>query len=170
MTNWVLNLLLGILAIILGIVALMYPVGASIGVELFTAWVFIILGIVVFVSAFTGNQTNGRIWTILLGILMFVTGIVLLRNPLAGLWSLSMVFGIMAIALGLARFFAGFKIRANNLKWLTILSGVASVILGGLVIANPAWSLGVILGVELIFDGVGLIALAFARKSGGLEA
>ncbi len=170
MTNWLLGVVLGVLAIVLGGIALVYPLPASIGVTFFVAWSFIVLGVVAVISAFTGNQTNGRIWSVLLGILMVITGIVLLKNPLAAVLALSMVVAIMTLASGIVKFFTGWKIRDNGLKWLTILSGVASIILAILIFQLPGVSLGILVASELIFDGVALITLSLARKSGGVEA
>ncbi len=170
MNNWLLNLLLGILAILLGFFALANPIATTIATELFVAWAFIILGIVTVISAFTGDQTNGRIWTVLLGVLMVITGIALLNAPLVGVVALTWVVGAITLVFGVVKFFAGWKIRDTSLKWLTIISGVASFILGILIFNNPGWALGVLVAIELIFDGVALIAIAFSRKRGGMEA
>lgn len=170
MNNWLLSLILGILAIIFGIVALSYPFATSAGVLLFTGWSFIVFGIVAIIAAFTGNESNGRIWSVVLGILMIITGFVLLRNPLAGILAISMVVAIVMLVTGIAKFIGGWKINNTSLKWLTIISGVASIILAFLVFSYPVASLGILVAVELIVDGVALTALAFARKSGGVSA
>ncbi len=169
-SNWLLGVLLGALAIILGGIALVYPLPATFGVTLFVAWSFIILGIIVVISAFTGNETNGRWWTVALGVLMVITGIVLVRNPLAAVLALSIVVGIMTLVSGVVKFFTGWKIRDTSLKWLTIISGVASVILAFLIFANPGISLGILVAVELIVDGVALITISLSRRRGGMEA
>ncbi len=170
MNNWLLSLLVGILSILMGILCLKYPFGAAFGVEIFASWTFIILGIVAVCTAIFGNQSNGRVWTAVLGILMAIAGGAMLAYPLVGGVSLAYVFGIFAIGMGIAKFIGGWKINDTSTKWLTILSGVASVILGVLVFMYPVLSLGVLLGCELIFDGIALIAFAFARKRGGVAA
>lgn len=170
MSNWIVSLILGILAVVAGGFALVYPFGASLAVELFIAWSFIILGIVTIIAAFFGNQTNGRWWSVLLGVLMIITGVVLLRNPLAGILALSFVFAILTIVSGITKIVAGFRVNKTSLKWLTIISGVASLILAVLIFTYPVLSLGILFALELIFDGMALIFLSFARTSGGLES
>ncbi len=170
MNNWLLSILLGVLAVVLGGVALVYPFATSVVTTLFVAWSFIILGIVTVISAFTGNQSNGRVWTVLLGILMVITGIVLLKNPLAGLVALTWVVAILTLVSGVVKFFTGWKIRDTSLKWLTIISGIASFILAILIFQNPEGSLGILVAIELIFDGIALVALGFSRRKGGVDA
>ncbi len=170
MNNWILSLILGILAMICGGIALVYPFATAAATLLFVGWSFIIFGIVAIIAAFTGNESNGRIWSIILGVLMIITGIVLLKNPLAGILAISIVVGIMMLVSGIAKLIGGWKINNNSLKWLTIISGVASFILAFFVFAYPIASLGILVAVELIMDGIALTALAFSRKSGGVSA
>lgn len=169
-SNWILMLALGIIAIILGVLALINPFAASFGVERFVSWAFMIMGVLTIIGAFMGDETNGRIWTIITGVLMLLIGFFLFRNPIAGIVTIAIALGVFMLISGIVRVFVGFKVNNNSLKWLVIISGAASIILAFLVFNNLLWSIGVLLGVELILDGVALAALAFARTRGGVSA
>ena len=55
--------------------------------------------------------------------------------------------------------------------WPMLISGAASVLLAGYILANffevAPQLLGILLGVELLFNGAGLIALAIFLRSAG---
>jgi uncharacterized membrane protein HdeD (DUF308 family) len=65
--------------------------------------------------------------------------------------------------------FWAYLVRETRLFWPLILSGALSVLLAGFVIANffeiAPQLLGVLLGIELLFNGAGLIALAFFLRT-----
>jgi uncharacterized membrane protein HdeD (DUF308 family) len=58
--------------------------------------------------------------------------------------------------------------------WLILLSGVASVALGIMIFANfpvsAATSLGILLGIELLFDAGSALAMAFSRDGHDAKA
>jgi uncharacterized membrane protein HdeD (DUF308 family) len=65
--------------------------------------------------------------------------------------------------------------RESSSRWeLMLVSGVVDLILAGLILAGlpgtAAWAIGLIVGINLLFGGVALIAIALQAKSGGATA
>jgi uncharacterized membrane protein HdeD (DUF308 family) len=65
------------------------------------------------------------------------------------------------------------KIHKTEFKILVLISGAASLIIGLIIMSNfpasAATSLGILLGIELISNGVSATALGLSRKAGGVS-
>ena len=159
----------GILSLIGGVFALVNPFAASVAVETLVAWVFLAVGGVQFYAAWQAPSFKNKIWLILGGIAGFFIGISLIAHPLAGVVSLTFVVGVMLLVSGVTKIIFSFSMRGTVFFWSIIVSGVLSLLLGIMVLANfpqsSALVLGTLLAVELMFDGVSLISLSLWRKS-----
>ncbi|WP_146348318.1 HdeD family acid-resistance protein [Phaeobacter marinintestinus] len=174
MKEWVKWLLLGLLSIVFGVFVLGAPVVASIAVTVTAGVLLLISGAVQAVAGFTAEGTGNKILTILMGLLMLFLGWSFLAHPLQGTISLSMLVLILFLANGILRIVFSFQMRGTQYFWPTLLSGVLTLVLAGIIwnyaAADPAWLLqllGILLGIELIFNGVGLVFLALFLRNAG---
>ena len=170
MKPWVLWLLIGIVSVVGGILALMNPFAASITVELFIGYMLIVIGTLIILSAFQDRGWGVRIWALLLGVLVAVVGINLVTNPLQGVLALTLVVAVLLGLLGIIRLVIAFNPLAASACWPLVFSGVLSLALAAMIFANYPYSSAVVLGlflaVDLISNGVSLIVLGLARRSG----
>ncbi|SHG58016.1 Uncharacterized membrane protein HdeD, DUF308 family [Cognatiyoonia sediminum] len=154
---------IGVLMIVFGIIALLNPFRATIAVELMLGWMFLIAAVIQVVAIFKVDTWGQRIWALLLVVVNVFVGISLLSNPLAGVLALTFVIGILFGASGLVKFFMSFGMRGTPMFWPMLLSGIISVILAFMILANyPASAvslLGILLSVELISSGVAMMFL-----------
>lgn len=162
------TLILGILMIAAGIYALINPFPASLAVTIFAGWSFIILGILQIFAAIRESTGGTRILLIILGIVMAWIGWLILANPIGGLLALTVAVAISFVASGIAKIILGFQAKGSGFGIWIILSGVLSLVLGlmfwGNILGTAPWLLGVLLGIELISDGVAAIALWYHGK------
>ena len=162
------TLLLGLLMIVAGVYCLINPFPASLAVTIFAGWSFIILGILQIVSAFRDTSGGTRILLIILGAVMVWIGWLILANPIGGLIALTVAVALSFVASGIAKLVLGFQVKGSGFGIWIILSGVLSVVLGlmfwGNILGAAPWLLGVLLGIELISDGVAAIALWYHNK------
>ncbi|MBN7777475.1 DUF308 domain-containing protein [Nitratireductor aquimarinus] len=169
MKNWFWWLLAGIISLVGGFIALANPLAATLTAELLAGWVFIVVGILTILSVFNDQGWGGRLLSILLGLALLFVGVSLIANPLGGMVSLTFVVAAMLLAMGVMRIFLGIGASDSRLRWIMILAGIVSLVLGGMILANFPQSalvvLGIFLAVELISNGVSLIVLALSRKS-----
>lgn len=165
MTNRILWFLMALLAIVGGVVALANPATASFFVTKFAGWIFIFMGVFQVVAGFRAEGAGAKIWSILLGALAVWVGITLLGNPLKGMFTLTFVVAIMFIASGIAKVVLSFSLDDRGFSWMILISGIASAALGFIIFANwpvsAVTSLGVLLGINLLFDGASALAMAF---------
>jgi uncharacterized membrane protein HdeD (DUF308 family) len=172
MSNWILLAVLGVVSAVAGVLALMNPFPASLAAVKLAAWAFLIIGAVQIFEAFSAKSWGGKLWTLLLGVVALVIGVDLLGEPLAGLVKLTWVLGVMFIASGLFKFIVGWRVHRTDFRFLVLVSGLASLAIGLIILSNfpesAATSLGILLGVELISNGVSALALALSRRAGGV--
>ena len=169
MNTWVKWLGLGLLTALFGVLALGDAVAASVAVTLVTGILFVIAGAGQIIVGLGEPAGGHRIISVLLGIVMVLLGISFIKNPLEGTMSLALVVTILIAAGGIIRLFLAFAMRQTPYFWTGLLSGALSVLLAGYILANFAATstslLGILLGIELLFSGAGMIAFAlFLRR------
>jgi uncharacterized membrane protein HdeD (DUF308 family) len=102
---------------------------------------------------------------LLLAIVSIVAGLVIFAHPLLGLTTLTLVAILSLLVAGLAKIFWAFKVADG--RWYLVLSGILSILVAGMLYTNfplsAAWALGVLIGINLIVEGVTL--LAFVRST-----
>ena len=165
--------LLGVIMIIAGVLALLNPFPASLAATKLAAWAFLILGAVQIFEAFRAESWGGKLWTLLLGVIAVIVGINLLGEPLSGMVTLTLILGVMFIVSGIFKLIVGWKIHKTEFRISVILSGLVSLIIGIIIMTNfpasAATSLGILLGIELISNGISATALGLSRKAGGVS-
>lgn len=167
-SSWYWYVIAGVVFLIGGFIGISKPVIASLTVETMTAVFFIVGGLLQAFQLFRANKTSSFIWSLLLGLLFIALGIVLLRNPVAGLFSLTIVAATLIGASGFVKLIYAFKLRPLS-GWLWMLiSGVISIILAFIIftniIASAAITLGILLSVELISSGIWMLLIGFSFR------
>ena len=147
-------------AIALGVAALVWPGATLVTVALLFGAYLVVSGIFRLVIAFTSDSlSTGIRWFVgIMGVLIIIAGIIALNNLAQSLLVLAFVIGFGWIFDGIAAIAAGFTGRTALPRWLSIVSGVISII-GGIVIFTIP---GVAIAVFVIFGGWMLIAIGIA--------
>ncbi len=168
MGKGILWIIIGIISIIGGIIALANPVSATLTATQIAGYVFIFVGVIQFIGAFGEEGMGAKIWNLVLGALAVYLGITILGNPLASVLALTTVVGILFFAGGITKVILAFSLEDRSYFWLIMISGVISVILAVMIFSNfpqsAAVLLGVLLGIELISNGVSLMAMGAAVR------
>lgn len=171
--HWKLFLVEGIVLVILGVAAIMLPLIATIAIALVVGWIFLLSGVVGLLATFRMRSAPGFWWSLLSGILGVAAGIVLLRWPLSGAFSLTLVLTLFLVLEGVVSImFALEHKRELSGRWgMMLVSGVVDLILAGMIFAGlpgtAAWAIGLLVGINMVFGGSALIAMALhARKAG----
>lgn len=150
----------GILLIIGGLVVLGDVVIATVVSVLFIGWMALVTGVIGVVASLFLIGKGGSFWsTVLAGALVGVLGLMILRHPDIGAGVITLMAGIVFLVAGIVRLVAG--IQPGLGRWTLVVSGIAGIILGLIVLFNPVQAtltlLGVLLGIHLLTDGVTLL-------------
>ena len=167
--SWKLLLTAGIISVVLGAIAIIVPPLASVTIT-YLVGILLLIGAVAFVAeAISRGSTGHRIWSALLAVLYVFAGVWLIINPVSGTITLTWILAIFFLLIGVLRLIAGIASRGKvpNAGW-TIVNGVLSIVIAVLVIgdlpSSAAWAIGLLVGIQLLFDGIALIATAMAGK------
>ncbi len=171
--HWRLFLIEGILLLVLGVAAIFVPPVATIAVEIVIGWVLLLSGVFGLISTFRMRQAPGFWWSLFSAVLAMVAGIVLLRWPLSGAVSLTLILTIFLLLEGIASIMLALHHRHGfSSRWgLMLVSGLVDLILAGLIFMGlpdtAAWAIGLLVGINLVFGGTALISMALQARSAG---
>ena len=146
---------LGVVWILLGLGAIALPHIATVA-SAFALGILLLIGAGSFVAASVQSaDTGGTIGGALLALMSGLAGGLLLFQPLEGAVALTLVVGAWLAVAGLVRL--GLSTTAPvGAGWIA-LSGVASLLLGGLLIfswpTSGLWAIGLFLGIDFLFAG-----------------
>jgi uncharacterized membrane protein HdeD (DUF308 family) len=167
---WGLFLVQGLVMLVLGLLALARPMIATLAVEIFAGWLFLVGGIVGLAGMFTARKMPGFVWSLIRAVMAIIIGILLLWRPLAGILTLTLLLAAFFAAQGVAQIIASLSQRAalpGSWAWV-LLSGVIDLILAAIIISGwpgtAAWVLGLLVGINLIMSGVALVVTALACR------
>jgi uncharacterized membrane protein HdeD (DUF308 family) len=154
----------GVLSLLGGVVAIVLPNVASVATAIFIGWLLVFASALYVVDAFS-TRDGGRIaLRLLMAVLTFAAGLYLLVAPLDGTFTLTVVLVIWFVAIGVARIVMSISDRGTPGAGLLGLSGLLSLALGLLIAlelpSSADWAIGLIVGIDLVFWGVQLIAFA----------
>lgn len=166
--TWIFFVLLGLLLIIGGAVALNFPFEVSLLAASFIGAMFLIGGVVETWLGYSVKTDPNRGWHVVSGLMSVLAGGFILFNPLAGVVSLTLLLAIFFVVSGIVRLVVSFSLRQSPFFWATLLSGAASVLIGALILGNfgdaAVTFLGLVLALELLFEGAGLVALGLIAR------
>jgi uncharacterized membrane protein HdeD (DUF308 family) len=162
-------LLEGVLLIVAGVVALIWPYVASVALIFLLGWILIISGILQGIGLIGAKEVPHFWLQLVSAVLAILIGILLLRNPDAGLLIMTVLLIVYFFIEGISKVIFAMNIRPYT-GWLwVLLSGVIGLLLGAYLWANmpvaSEWVLGVLLGIQLIVEGAALGYLAWMVRS-----
>ena len=162
------TVVLGYALVIFGILAIMAPFVTGTAVTIFVGVLMIAAGITRGIFAFRAQSFGRGLLMFLLGAVIALGGVLLLARPLIGLASLTIVLAGFFFADGIIESVYAFQMRpVQGWGWL-LLSGIASVLLGFLIMyqwpVSGRWAIGVLVGVRLVFTGWPIIALGSVAR------
>jgi uncharacterized membrane protein HdeD (DUF308 family) len=169
--HWLLFLIEGIVLLVLGALAIIVPPIATLAVTIFLGWLFLISGIVGLVTTFWIKHQPGFWWSLLSAVIGIVAGIILLAWPVSGVVSLTLVLIVFFIVEGIASIMYALEHKqALSGRWGWMLtSGIIDLVLGGIIFAGlpgtAAWAIGLLVGINMVFGGAALIAMALHART-----
>jgi uncharacterized membrane protein HdeD (DUF308 family) len=154
--QWWWFLILGILLMVSGIIALVYPLASSVAAVVVLGMSLLISGVATIVTAFWAGKWSALLLQLLIGIFYAVVGFIIMDTPLASTVSLTLVIAIMFIVIGIMRSVAALVVRFPQWGW-SLLSGALTMLVGLVIYKNlpqtAMWAIGTVVGIQLLSDG-----------------
>jgi len=169
-TGW--DVVLGILLVLAALIILGDVAFATVVSVLVLGWTSLLAGLLMLAGAILRIRAGGG-WSIALGgAVLTVLGLFMLRNLTFTAMTLTVLAGALFLSGGLARVVSA--VQSGRHRVLLMVSGLVSVVLGLYVLFNPAGAtlslLGILLGIQVLVEGLTLILLGRVRVAGGTAA
>lgn len=164
--NWKISAFEGILFIILGILAILYPVITTFSFAIFVGLLLSAAGLMMLFRAINQDES----WMhVLGGFIIGMMGLLLIFHPTIGVFTLTGLLSAYFAFDGISRLIFTIHLpRARRSFWL-FLSGLLSLLLAILIwVEWPSvsiWFLGLYVGINFLFSGIVLLSLSFSQEA-----
>ena len=158
-------LIQGVLLIVAGVLAVIYPVVSSVAVVFLLGWVLVISGILQAISLF-GARHVPHFWLQAISVVLAIlVGFLFLRDPGQGLLTITLLLIVFFMIEGISKIVFALTIRPfPNWHWVLV-SGAVGVLLSAILWSSlpftALWLIGLLLGIKLISVGSAIGYLAW---------
>ena len=168
--HWKLSLTEGIILLVLGLAAILLPLIATIAVEILIGWLFLISGVIGLITTFRMRHAPGFWWSLLSAILGVAVGIALLRWPLGGAVTLTLLLTLFFVIEGVVSIMYALEHKrelSGRWAWMLV-SGIVDLVLAGIIFlglpGTAVWAIGLLVGINLLFGGTALVGMALHAR------
>ena len=166
--KWGWLLALGISFILLGTIGLGMTFALTMTSMLFFGFLMLFGGAFQLVQSLHCKGWKSIVLHILVAIAYIIGGVVVISNPMVASSIITMIIAAILIAVGAMRIIMAIQLKEVKGWWLPLMSGVLSLIFGGMIMTawplSGMWLIGLLIAIDLIFHGWGYVALALAAK------
>jgi uncharacterized membrane protein HdeD (DUF308 family) len=162
-------LLQGVLMVVAGILALVYPLVASTAIIYLLGWVLILSGVVQGIGLI-GARHVPHFWLQLISVaISIIVGVLLLREPEGGLLIMTVLLIVFFMVEGMSKVIFALTIKPFPAWGWVLASGLVGIALALYLFANlpvtAEWVLGFLLGILLVSEGAALTYLAWKVRT-----
>jgi uncharacterized membrane protein HdeD (DUF308 family) len=173
--NWGWLLALGIVSVVLGTIGLYMTFAMTLATVLFFGALILVGGLFQVAHAFTCKGWKSVLGHALIALLYIAAGALIIKDPVLASGVLTLALAGILLAVGVIRISMAFQLKKAVSGWYwSLLSGIVSILLGGMIVlqwpVSGLWVIGLFVAVELIFHGWSYVFVALAaRKAGRAE-
>jgi uncharacterized membrane protein HdeD (DUF308 family) len=181
--HWVLFLVEGAVLVALGLLAIFIPSIATSAVTVTLGWLFLVSGALGLATTFWTRKAPGFWWSLVSALLAVLVGAVLIANksqdlyggligwPFAKVGPLRLVLVLFFLVEGGASIMFAFEHRnqlSGRWAWMLV-SGIVDIVLASIIIfdlpGTSAWTMGLLVAINMILGGAALIAMGLHARS-----
>jgi uncharacterized membrane protein HdeD (DUF308 family) len=165
--GWKMLLVRGAIGIVFGILAIAWPISTAIALALLWGFWALTDGIGSIVQAFQPESRGSRLWLVVLGVIALLAAFFAITSPGMTAKTLTWILGIWLIIRGIFELAGAFSSHQVMPRWLLVLNGLLSLLIGVLFAANPgagAVGIAVLLGITALIWGVVLIGVGWSMR------
>jgi uncharacterized membrane protein HdeD (DUF308 family) len=164
---WWVFLLEGIAALLFGLLLITEPGATLVALVVFLGFYWLMIGVLELVRVFVDRSVPWY-WSLLIGILGIIAGIIVLNHPMFAAvllpTTIVLYLGILGLIMGAVQLVGGFT--GGGLGSFAL--GVINVLIGLILLGAPmaaALAVPLVFGILLLIEGVALIIWAFRVRS-----
>jgi uncharacterized membrane protein HdeD (DUF308 family) len=166
--HWRLFLIEGILFILLGVSAVVIPQFFSVVIVIFLGWIIVLAGAIqVSRALFLRDMPGFGLW-VCLGIMQVVVGYLLIADPIAGVFTLTMMMTLFFVFEGITKMYWAYKLRPLPHWDYVFFSGATALVFALIVLMfwseSVHWLLGLLVGINMIVMGWSMVKMSLRHK------
>lgn len=155
----------GLLMVVIGVLGILVPNVIGLSFNAFVGGIFLLASVALTYNAWHNKRQNMSLW--FKPIMLVVLAFIILLHPAIILSVLGLLIGIYFLISGFSSIMLAFELKSSA-KWFCLFSGMLSFILGIIVFDSwpfaSAWIIGLIIGINFLFDGIALLGIASQMK------
>ena len=159
----------GIAVVLLGVLAILLPTIATLGIGLLVGGLLFVAGVFNLQRAWQFRGFPGFGWSMAGAVLLALAGLFFLLNPGGGAALLTVILVVLFLFEGVVEIAFALQHRWLRIWGWIMASGIASLAIALLLLAHwpssAAWAIGLLVGINLLFTGIWLLAMSSAVKS-----
>ncbi|MEV0803759.1 HdeD family acid-resistance protein [Kribbella sp. NPDC050281] len=157
-SSWKIMVARGVVGIVFGILVIVWPIETGLALMVLFGFWALLEGISLLVQAFRPSTEGSRLGRALLAVIALVVAFFAIFSPGVTAQTLTWIFGIWLIVRGLFEVFTAFSSYRLTPRWLLLVGGALSILLGVFFVANPGrGAVGVAIWLGLIALCWGLV-------------
>jgi len=158
-----------IMLMALGALAMALPVVTAYTVDVVVGLLLLISGVWRIIAYIRTNQHDGFNWYLVISVAAVVLGAAMLNVPHAGIRVLTGVLFAFFLIEGVAKILFSLDLRRRSYEWgWAMLAGALDLCLAVLIVAGwpatAAWTIGLLVGINMLCFGLALTAIALAAR------
>jgi uncharacterized membrane protein HdeD (DUF308 family) len=159
----------GVVFILGGIAALVVPAVAGIAIELLLGWLFFVVGCAQLAAALSARKHKSFWFKSVWALLFVLVGLWLLLRPTEGVQALALIVGALFLVEAIVKMAFSWQRRNTPNIGLILVSGILSFIIA--MILSSGWPqqsatiLGILVGVNLLANGIVVLLLGFKMNT-----
>jgi uncharacterized membrane protein HdeD (DUF308 family) len=181
--HWILFVGEGAVLVMLGLLAITIPSIASANVTGMLGWLFLASGATGLVTTYWARHAPGLLWSLVSAVLAIFVGVLLIENrsqdlfggligwPLHAAGPLRLILVLFFLVEGGASIMFAIEHRRQfSTRWAFMFaSGLVDIALASIIIfalpGTSAWTMGLLVGVNMIFGGAALLATGLHART-----
>lgn len=167
--KWWVILIQGILLIILGFFIFNNPVAVLAGLSVWVGLLVLAAGLIGISSWLMAEKLERDGTSLVWSIVTVVVGILMIKNVIATMVTISVLFGLWMLVTGIWLSKTGWSLKdKSSLGWVLVIVGVFSIIAGVMMIFNVgvgATGISILLGLQVLLAGIAFVIFSFIKKN-----
>lgn len=165
-TGW--YIFAAVLFIVLGLLAIIEPATAAVGVAVLLGWLLIFGAVAHLLAVFKGGDTKRVLFQLFSAIVFGLGGVYLLTHRLLAVGALTALLAAVIFVAGVFDIVTYFRLQREHPSGWILLNGIVALVLAGLIWAqwpsSSAWAIGTLVGVNLLMTGTTRLMFALAGR------
>ncbi|MEN6449453.1 MAG: HdeD family acid-resistance protein [Thermoguttaceae bacterium] len=166
-SQWCWLLLFGVLLLICGTVAILYPILSTFATMVVLGIVLMVAGVATMINAFWAGKWSGTMLQLFIGTFYLVLGIVIKDLPFRAALAMTFIIAAFFIVTGGFRIVAALTVRFPFWGW-SLLNGIVTFLMGVIIYRHfpetALWVVGLLIGIEMLFHGWTWIMVSLAVR------